>query len=355
MTSKPGHEQKLDTRTFAAGEVLFKEGDPGGDVYIVRSGQLEVFRSRVGREWVLARPGKDEIIGAMTVTSGAPRTASVRAVEQSSVIVIARAQIEGMLSVMPKWGHAIIKDLTARVHAADELFIEAASSKLEGTPDDPIALSCLVASALPSILKLMTGPNPQIDIKELYKKIAEVLDVETEQVIFVIEKFMEAGLLTAKDAGKEVRGFEGSSIVSLKHYIKFVKQLRERTKSKDFLPPLLSIGERTQASALAESAQTLTKKPGEDSEFNLQALLTLIHKTHDQVDQTLVKRLVALGYVKFKETETDAKKAGVAEPNLTTLVFAPQLLTTIMHCYQAIKLIDHRALADTKVQKTLSY
>ena len=74
MTQKPGNE-----KTYPAGTLLFKEGDKGGDTYIITKGEVEVFRLRNEREWQLAVGGAGEILGAMTATTQGPRTASARA------------------------------------------------------------------------------------------------------------------------------------------------------------------------------------------------------------------------------------------------------------------------------------
>src|SRR3954471_24489263 len=63
-------------RDFAAGTVLFEEGQPGHVMYIVVAGEIEI-RRRVGdAARVLAVLGGGEFFGEMAILSGRPRSAT---------------------------------------------------------------------------------------------------------------------------------------------------------------------------------------------------------------------------------------------------------------------------------------
>lgn len=123
---------KLPIRTFSPGELLFKEGDPSGELWIIQGGEVEVFREREGRPFVLGTVGRGEILGTMTATTGAPRSASVRAVSEVEVSVIAADDVKKLLRTIPKWANAFIKDLVARVDYANELYVDAGLAAQSG-------------------------------------------------------------------------------------------------------------------------------------------------------------------------------------------------------------------------------
>lgn len=84
-----GTQRLLDDgaiKEYAAGDVLISEGDPPAFVSLVLTGKLEVFVDRQGKHLVLteARPGS--ILGELAVLCGIPRSASVRASENSVVL-----------------------------------------------------------------------------------------------------------------------------------------------------------------------------------------------------------------------------------------------------------------------------
>jgi CRP-like cAMP-binding protein len=73
-------------KQHAAGETLFKEGDHATFVLLVLEGKLEVFVEREGRRLVLTEREPGVILGELAVLCGIPRSASVRAKEDSAVL-----------------------------------------------------------------------------------------------------------------------------------------------------------------------------------------------------------------------------------------------------------------------------
>lgn len=81
-------------RLIAAGEIiehergngLMKEGDNSDFVLLVLTGQLEVFVERDGRQLTLLDAGPGTILGELAMLCGIPRSASVRAKEDSVVL-----------------------------------------------------------------------------------------------------------------------------------------------------------------------------------------------------------------------------------------------------------------------------
>jgi CRP-like cAMP-binding protein len=66
--------------------LLIKEGDEPTFVLLVLAGTLEVFVERQGRDLILSEAGPGTILGELAVLCGIPRSASVRANENSAVL-----------------------------------------------------------------------------------------------------------------------------------------------------------------------------------------------------------------------------------------------------------------------------
>jgi CRP-like cAMP-binding protein len=73
-------------KEHAAGEILLKEGDTATFVLLVLTGKLEVFVVREGQDLVLTESAPGTILGELAVLCGIPRSASVRAKENSVVL-----------------------------------------------------------------------------------------------------------------------------------------------------------------------------------------------------------------------------------------------------------------------------
>lgn len=72
---------------IARGEHLLRRGEPGGDVYLVQTGELEVVDTRTTPEVILSTLGPGTVVGEMAFVDNAPRSADVRA---SSDVVVTR-------------------------------------------------------------------------------------------------------------------------------------------------------------------------------------------------------------------------------------------------------------------------
>jgi CRP-like cAMP-binding protein len=70
----------------ARGDILLKEGDMADFVLLVLTGKLEVLVEREGKDLVLTQAIPGTILGELAVLCGIPRSASVRAKENSAVL-----------------------------------------------------------------------------------------------------------------------------------------------------------------------------------------------------------------------------------------------------------------------------
>lgn len=85
-----GFRQKL-----SKSEVLFRENDPGDAFYIVLFGSVEVFVENLDKQLAILPAGK--FFGELSLMLGIPRTASVRALEDTTLFVINRTGFQQLL------------------------------------------------------------------------------------------------------------------------------------------------------------------------------------------------------------------------------------------------------------------
>jgi hypothetical protein len=107
------------------GEVLFREGDECNGVYIVRQGELDVFREKDGSLVVLATMRAGDVIGTSTIFTRETRTASARAQTSAQVVHVGVDTIEGAFKNLPVWVQAVLKDSVARLKASNDQLLEA--------------------------------------------------------------------------------------------------------------------------------------------------------------------------------------------------------------------------------------
>lgn len=112
----------LQVVQLRAGEVLFREGEPGEHLYIVLDGELEVLRGLETREEMrLNTIGPGECLGEMSlILPGGQRTASVRAQGPAVLLVMTRAEFDDLLLRQPMMAYSMARVLSARLTSTSE-------------------------------------------------------------------------------------------------------------------------------------------------------------------------------------------------------------------------------------------
>ena len=78
-------------RNFKTGDVIVNEGELGIGFYVIASGRVEVIKGMgSAREKVLTKLGPDDFFGEMALLDSSRRSASVRAIEDVSCLVLTR-------------------------------------------------------------------------------------------------------------------------------------------------------------------------------------------------------------------------------------------------------------------------
>jgi CRP/FNR family transcriptional regulator, cyclic AMP receptor protein len=104
------------TITFEAGCELFKKGDPGHDLYIVKSGEIQIVDGNHALETVSA----GGIVGEMALVDGGPRSATARAVTQSVVIPIDERRFLFLVQQTPFFALRVMRLMSSRLRAMNE-------------------------------------------------------------------------------------------------------------------------------------------------------------------------------------------------------------------------------------------
>ena len=112
----------VDLRRLDAGATLFNTGDPGESLYIVRSGEVELYiRDTTGQKIVLTVASTNEIFGELALLDNKPRTATAIALVDTELLELDR---EDLVLLFQKTPAAALRLLAAMGHMtrkADEL------------------------------------------------------------------------------------------------------------------------------------------------------------------------------------------------------------------------------------------
>jgi CRP-like cAMP-binding protein len=108
--------QLVDEIEVPAGKVLMRQGETGNEMFVIASGRFEVERD--GR--VINTLGPGSAIGELSMIAEGPRTATVRALEPSKLLVAGHREFHSLMDGHPAIRMRILEGLARKIRALDE-------------------------------------------------------------------------------------------------------------------------------------------------------------------------------------------------------------------------------------------
>jgi CRP/FNR family cyclic AMP-dependent transcriptional regulator len=215
-------------RDYAAGAVLFEEGQPGDYMYVVQHGEVEIRRQVGEDERVLAVLSPGEFFGEMAILNSRPRSATAVVRTPATLLVIEGKTFEAMLRARPEIALRIIKSLASRLESANQ-HIELL---LLPTPDHRV-VQCLrrLAEEQMALTRVQGSAGTVILVPKQIDDIAERVGLPAPEVAEVIERLRAAHLvMLARDAGIHGSGFIVPEVGRLLEFLEFLT-LKDRFDS----------------------------------------------------------------------------------------------------------------------------
>ncbi len=100
---------------FKKGEVIFRQGEAGEEMFIVRSGRVEL---RIGGS-LLYTVEQDEVFGEMAIVDDAPRCATAIVMEDCEVVAISQQRFLQAVQANPVFAFLMLKVLSHRLRATN--------------------------------------------------------------------------------------------------------------------------------------------------------------------------------------------------------------------------------------------
>jgi hypothetical protein len=123
---------KFKGETFAPGQNIIKEGDPGDKFYIVLSGKAEAKKAgKHGRDIRMGIMNQGSFFGEIALLMDSPRVASVEAVTETSVLGLDRKDFDRLLKDVPGLKERLISEMEERDRIRETLANEFGEQKLD--------------------------------------------------------------------------------------------------------------------------------------------------------------------------------------------------------------------------------
>jgi signal transduction histidine kinase len=110
--------------TYAKGEEIFREGDPGDGAYVVRSGAVDIEASLAGEQrQVFCRVLPGDVFGEMTLLDQHPRSACAVAAEDAVLYFVPREPLVELLKRSPDLAITLVQEISKRLREFNRLYI----------------------------------------------------------------------------------------------------------------------------------------------------------------------------------------------------------------------------------------
>lgn len=171
-------------KSYYKNQIIFKEGQSGNVGYLVKTGEVTIYKIINDKKKVLSKLGPGEVFGEMGIVTKAPRTAFAEATDYCDLVIIDKDTLFSMLKQSPK----LIQSITL-------LLMKRLSSTLDmlNTEDDAFA-----AKAVPgvcNILDLMVRYDQEIDYTLFCKKTIEITHTSQRELDSILQKLVESNAL----------------------------------------------------------------------------------------------------------------------------------------------------------------
>jgi CRP-like cAMP-binding protein len=108
----------FQSQRFPAGSVIIREHELGDAAYIITQGRCDASKMEAGRSVSLRTMGPGDLFGEMAILTSTPRTATVTAIDDVTVLTISREALEEWLS-LDSWMGTLVRSLAERFRDVD--------------------------------------------------------------------------------------------------------------------------------------------------------------------------------------------------------------------------------------------
>ena len=129
--------ERLETVAIAAGQAVFRRGDPGGALYVVRSGVVDLsFLTDTGELIVLETVREGEFFGEISLLDGGVRTTDALVKEDMVGVVLTRDDLEEFLRLKPAAAMDLLAASGRRLRQNADLLRRTASRNVNEETED---------------------------------------------------------------------------------------------------------------------------------------------------------------------------------------------------------------------------
>jgi uncharacterized membrane protein len=143
--------EKIDLLRYSTGQGIFSYGDPGHAMYILRSGEVEIYvRNDQGEKIVLETTKPGDIFGEIALLDGGPRTAWAEALGDVEVLRLDREHFEAYVRQYTPAALNLLSVAARRLRRSDEVIRRTVTRNVNDVAAEQGTILTRLADAVPS-------------------------------------------------------------------------------------------------------------------------------------------------------------------------------------------------------------
>ena len=175
-------DQDTNQKTFKTGDTIMKQGEPGNFAYIIEEGHVEILVEKPdGTEQSVGTRGSGTMIGEMAIIDNAPRTATVRALEECKMLEISAVdfarRLEAADPILRMSAQVILtryRDMLARADIIGDV--------KSWPPPEAVELTYAEKAQAIQTIKMSNDFKAAIDNGEIYLHYQPIINLQTGEV-----------------------------------------------------------------------------------------------------------------------------------------------------------------------------
>jgi CRP/FNR family transcriptional regulator, cyclic AMP receptor protein len=144
--------EEIDLHRYAAGQIVFSYGDPGHALYIVRSGEVEIYiKNDQGEKIVLEVSKPGDIFGEISLLDDGPRTAWVAAITDVELLRLDREHFEDYVRRYPPAALNLLSVAARRLRKSDDFIRRTVTRNVNDVAAEQGTVLTRLADAVPAV------------------------------------------------------------------------------------------------------------------------------------------------------------------------------------------------------------
>ena len=189
-------------RTYGPGEVVFREGDQGAEMYLIVEGEVEIRKGTSGSAAkTLVSLHKGDLFGEMALIDHKLRSASAVTSSDTKLLALNAQLFDSMIEQNPDFSRKMIRILAKRVRSTNQIIQTVLSSNRENQIMRGIAEYAAEHGT-------STFKGQRLNVEEFLRWASERLGISRSDIRKAMQKLQARGVLdaSAKGEGEAILG-----------------------------------------------------------------------------------------------------------------------------------------------------